>query len=112
MCVCVRVRVRMRVCVCVCDISVGALGFVWYVKRKSKESNDTVITAMKKELLKAHRAQGRQDYQRAEDHYHKALKLLSDPIIEDEQEGLEARAVTLDMVCEGVGLRKSSIQMA
>ena len=75
----------------------GAAGFFWYMKKKSEEEDDvtkTIVAVKRKFLL----AQGRHSYQHAEDDYHKALKLLADSTVADEQVVLEAKAVTLDKV--------------
>jgi len=75
---------------------VGAIGFVLYMKKKSEEDRvPEAILAVKRKLQLAH---GRQNYQHAEDDYHKALKLLSDLKMPEEQVVLEAKAVILDKV--------------
>ncbi len=76
------------------------IAFVWYFTNKSEDSVASTITAVKKELLNGQRAQHRQDYLTAEKYYHRALEHVSNPVVADEQEVLEARAASLDMVCK------------
>ena len=63
-----------------------------------EEEEGKVPLSVKRELLKAKRAQANSDFITAEESYHKALQLLGTSEHDQTQVYVEARAVTLDLV--------------
>ena len=77
-------------------VPVGILGLVGIHDDEDEEGK--VPLPVKRELLKAKRAQASSDYSTAEGCYHKALQLLATSEHAQTQAYVEARAVTMDLV--------------